>query len=238
MHAGRRYPPHIPAICGVTSSNIPAQLSAVIRQGIAAGEFRPVDPLQFIPSMVALNVFYFSSAPVMRLLTRKDPLSPARVRAAGPQCWTSSPPHCSVPRATQRRTTVSGRKKFFVLLGVVIIGAMVYYLAGVDRSGNLVLIGTVDANQVIVSTQIQGRIQKLLVDEGTQVSQGNLIAVLDPELEAQERAAAATLSSLRSKVRESQYTEQSPTGPPRAMWPTRRRGCSRRGRYWRRRKRC
>src|ERR1700692_4338856 len=52
---------------------------------------------------------------------------------------------------------------------------------------------------------MQGRIAKLLVDEGTQVKQGDLIAVLDPsELEAEERAAAATIDSLKSKVAEAQ----------------------------------
>jgi TetR/AcrR family transcriptional regulator len=81
MHMGRNYPPHIPAIVRRYFKPMAKQLSEVIRRGIAAGEFRPVDPLQFIPSMVALNVFYFSSAPVMRLLTGKDPLTRARVRA-------------------------------------------------------------------------------------------------------------------------------------------------------------
>jgi multidrug resistance efflux pump len=60
---------------------------------------------------------------------------------------------------------------------------------------------------------VQGRIQRLLVDEGTQVKAGDLIAVLDPsELEAEERAAAATIASLRSKVSETQYTERSTKG--------------------------
>ena len=48
------------------------------------------------------------------------------------------------------------------------------------RSSDLVLIGTVDSNQIIVSPQMQGRIAKLLVDEGTQVKQGDLIAVSIP----------------------------------------------------------
>jgi HlyD family secretion protein len=66
---------------------------------------------------------------------------------------------------------------------------------------------------VVVSPQIQGRIQKLLVDEGTQVKAGDLIAVLDPaELEAEERAAAATIGSMRFKVSESHYTQQSTQG--------------------------
>jgi HlyD family secretion protein len=91
--------------------------------------------------------------------------------------------------------------------------SVAYYLVSTDRNKDLVLIGTVDSNQVVVSPQIQGRIQKLLVDEGTQVKAGDLIAILDPsELEAQERAAAATIASLRSKVAETRYTQQSTKG--------------------------
>jgi HlyD family secretion protein len=91
--------------------------------------------------------------------------------------------------------------------------AVIYYFASTPRSSDLLLIGTVDANQVIVSPQVEGRISKLLVEEGTQVKQGELIAVLDPsELEAQERAAAATIDSLRSQVAASQATEQATAG--------------------------
>ncbi|HEX6505074.1 MAG TPA: TetR/AcrR family transcriptional regulator [Terriglobales bacterium] len=54
-------------------------LSEVIRAGIAAGEFRQVDPLQFIPSMVALVVFYFTSAPILKASGGFDPLSPERL---------------------------------------------------------------------------------------------------------------------------------------------------------------
>jgi len=76
-----------------------------------------------------------------------------------------------------------------------------------------VLIGTVDSNQVIVSAQVEGRIQKLLVDEGTPVKAGDLIAVLDPsELQAQEAAASATIASLEHKVTEMQHTEESTSG--------------------------
>ena len=54
-------------------------LSEVIRAGIASGEFRQVDPLQFIPSMVALVVFYFVAAPVLRGAGNFDPLAPERI---------------------------------------------------------------------------------------------------------------------------------------------------------------
>ena len=53
----------------------------VIRAGVGAGEFRPVDPTQFIPSMVALVLFYFTSAPIMKAAAGFDPLSPERVAA-------------------------------------------------------------------------------------------------------------------------------------------------------------
>ncbi|PYX83904.1 MAG: hypothetical protein DMG70_08325 [Acidobacteria bacterium] len=108
---------------------------------------------------------------------------------------------------------MSARSRVFILLGIVTLISLAYYWFSTDHSRDLVLIGTVDSNQVIVSPQIQGRIQKLLVDEGTQVRVGDLIAILDPsELEAQERAAAATIASLRYKVDETQYTERSTKG--------------------------
>ncbi len=105
------------------------------------------------------------------------------------------------------------RNRFFILLGIIFLIALGYYFFSTPSNKDLVLIGTVDSNQVIVSPQIQGRLQKLLVDEGTPVKSGDLIAVIDPaELQAQEAAADATIRSLRSKVSEVQYTEQSTKG--------------------------
>jgi len=57
------------------------RLAAVLRAGQSAGDFRPVDPLQFVPSMIAVIIFHFNSAPVMRVMTGKDPLSPQRLAA-------------------------------------------------------------------------------------------------------------------------------------------------------------
>jgi HlyD family secretion protein len=108
---------------------------------------------------------------------------------------------------------VSVRNKFLIILGVIFTISLTYYLLSTPRSKDLILIGTVDSNQVIVSPQIEGRLAKLLVEEGTQVKQGDLIAVLDPsELEAEERAAAATIDSLKSKVAETQSTMQATQG--------------------------
>lgn len=102
---------------------------------------------------------------------------------------------------------MNARNRFLIILAVILIASMVYYLVSTPRSSDLVLIGTVDSNQIIVSPQMQGRIAKLLVDEGTQVKQGDLIAILDPsELEAEARAAAAMIDSLRSQVSATQAT--------------------------------
>jgi HlyD family secretion protein len=108
---------------------------------------------------------------------------------------------------------MSARNRFVILLSIIFVIAAAYYFFTTDHSRDLVLIGTVDANQVIVSAQVEGRIQKLLVDEGTPVKAGDLIAVLDPsELQAQEAAATATITSLQDKVAEMQHTEKSTTG--------------------------
>ena len=105
---------------------------------------------------------------------------------------------------------MNARNKFLILLGIILVAAAAYYLISTPRSSDLVLIGTVDSNQIIVSPQIQGRIGELLVDEGTQVKQGDLIAILDPsELEAEARAAAAMIDSLRSQVSATQATQRS-----------------------------
>ncbi len=103
---------------------------------------------------------------------------------------------------------MSTRVRFLIIFGIITLGAVIYYFVTTDRSPDLVLIGTVDANQVIVNSQIAGRIQKLLVDEGTEVKVGDPVALLDPtELEAARRAAEATLKSLRSQVQQTRATE-------------------------------
>jgi multidrug resistance efflux pump len=99
-------------------------------------------------------------------------------------------------------------KKFGIFLLIMCALAAVYYFLTTERDKGLVLVGTVDANQVMVSAKIQGRIEKLLVDEGTPVKEGDLIAVLDSaELEAQKRSAENQIASLRSQVTGTRATE-------------------------------
>jgi len=108
---------------------------------------------------------------------------------------------------------MNARNRFFIVLAVIFVGAVGFYYFSTPHGSDLDLIGTVDANQVIVSPQTSGRIQKLLVDEGTQVKQGDLVAILDPsELEAQARAAAAMIDSLRSQVAANRATSAATKG--------------------------
>jgi len=55
------------------------RLGEILRDGIERGEFRKVDPAHFVPSMVAVIVFYFSSAPVMQKIVGFNPLAPQRI---------------------------------------------------------------------------------------------------------------------------------------------------------------
>jgi TetR/AcrR family transcriptional regulator len=71
--------PHLKRIAKQYFQPLFVRLSELIRSGIATGEFRAINPVQFVPSMVALVVFYFISAPVMRNVTGFDPLSPERI---------------------------------------------------------------------------------------------------------------------------------------------------------------
>ncbi len=55
------------------------RVGELMRKGIAEGEFRPVNPAHFVPSMVAMIVFYFSSAPMMQKIVGFNPLAPERI---------------------------------------------------------------------------------------------------------------------------------------------------------------
>jgi multidrug resistance efflux pump len=103
--------------------------------------------------------------------------------------------------------------KFFFFLIILFGIAAGYYFYSTDRTSDTVLIGIVDANQVIVSSKIMGRVEKLYVDEGSKVKAGDLIAEVDSaELEAQKNAAQATIHAYDSQVSSMQATEAQTLG--------------------------
>lgn len=96
---------------------------------------------------------------------------------------------------------MSQRNKFFVVLGVIFLGALAFYFVTSRTSSDLVLIGTVDANQVIVSSRVMGRVERLTVDEGSQVKEGELIAEIDSaEWRAEADAARANIAALEARI--------------------------------------
>jgi TetR/AcrR family transcriptional regulator len=56
------------------------RLVALLQEGVKAGEFKAVNPVDFVPSVVGVIIFYFSAAPLMKTLVKVDPLSEERIR--------------------------------------------------------------------------------------------------------------------------------------------------------------
>lgn len=100
-----------------------------------------------------------------------------------------------------------------MILGLLTVGSLLWYFFTARTSGDLHLIGTVDANEVLVSAKISGRIQSLLVEEGQQVQAGQLIAVIESnDLAAAHAAAQATVASQEQKLNETVETERQTRG--------------------------
>ncbi len=97
--------------------------------------------------------------------------------------------------------------RFFAFLGVVFLIALVVYVTTTPKASEIPLVGVVTGNEVIVSPKIAGRVERLLVEEGSEVKPGQLIAELDRgELQAQVDYYAANIRSLAAKVSQVQNT--------------------------------
>jgi HlyD family secretion protein len=100
-----------------------------------------------------------------------------------------------------------------MILGLLTVGSLIWYFVTARPSGDLHLIGTVDANEIEVSSKIPGRIQTLTVEEGQDVKAGDLIAVIESDdLAAARKAAEATVSSQQAKLNETITTAQQTRG--------------------------
>ncbi len=101
-----------------------------------------------------------------------------------------------------------------ILLLIVAIAAAGLYYFEVTRHRSITLTGIVTTDEVIVASEIQGRIQKLLVQQGDKVTNGQLLAVIQPqELKAalnfytksvQQSAAQVALAGADLEYQESQ----------------------------------
>jgi HlyD family secretion protein len=108
---------------------------------------------------------------------------------------------------------MNARNRVFVILGILTLGSLIYYLVTARPPSDLRLIGTVDANVIEVGSKIPGRIAKLTVQEGDDVTAGELIAVIESnDLAAARDAAEANVATEQQKLNESEETEQQTKG--------------------------
>jgi multidrug resistance efflux pump len=96
------------------------------------------------------------------------------------------------------------KRRAIVLVVLAAAGAGIYWYSN-RPPADLVLTGIVTTNDVVVSPQIVGRIDRLLVNEGDMVTHDQLVAVLEPDELRQERDYySATARGVGSQVEESE----------------------------------
>ena len=96
------------------------------------------------------------------------------------------------------------KRKLRPLLLLILVAGGAYYWWTTSRPVPLVLTSIVTTNDVVISSQIAGRIEQLNVNEGDSVKAGQMIAVLDSgELEQEEAYYSAGAATASSQVAES-----------------------------------
>ncbi len=116
MRAREGQSQHIDKIIKNYIQPIFGRVSELIRKGTAEGEFRPVNPVHFVPSMIAMIVFYFSSAPMMQKITGFNPMTPERIaeRRAAVLDFISAAlffPEAKRPERSRTERNVTSRKE-------------------------------------------------------------------------------------------------------------------------------
>jgi len=95
---------------------------------------------------------------------------------------------------------------FFFLLGLFCVALIIYVLT-TPSTKEIQLTGIITGTDAIASPLVQGRLQKLLVDEGSEVKAGQLIAEIDPtELKAARDSAADNIRALRARLEQANTT--------------------------------
>jgi RND family efflux transporter MFP subunit len=72
-------------------------------------------------------------------------------------------------------------RTIIIIIGIVALGIALVWYATTKRAGAIVLTGIVTTDEVIVSPEIQGRVQQLFVKEGDAVTNGQLLAAIEPQ---------------------------------------------------------
>lgn len=113
MQAGLHASPQVRRIAQECLRPVFMRVGAMLREGMARGEFRSVDPRQFAMSMAAIIVHYFTSAPLAEAITGQDPFSAEMLRQRRAAVldileaalFTNAKNHPRGHRGTQRKTS-------------------------------------------------------------------------------------------------------------------------------------
>src|SRR5689334_4937172 len=73
------------------------------------------------------------------------------------------------------------KRRIPIVLAALAVLGVTAYLISARQPRSIVLTGIVTTDQVIVSSEIQGRLQQLLVAQGDWVTNGQLLAVIQPQ---------------------------------------------------------
>ena len=101
------------------------------------------------------------------------------------------------------------KQAIFVVIGIIIIGLGWFFWrqqANKVPEGFIVAGGRIEGREVNVSSRVQGRILKLMADEGNTVKKGQILAVLDSEqIQAQVASAQENLKTAQLQNEEARY---------------------------------
>jgi TetR/AcrR family transcriptional regulator len=75
MRAGAGHSVHFPKLVENFFRPLLRRVVGTIDEGIQKGQFRRVQPMHFVNSMIAVVVFYFTAVPVIKAVSGRDPLS-------------------------------------------------------------------------------------------------------------------------------------------------------------------
>ena len=97
------------------------------------------------------------------------------------------------------------KKKILVIAAVGILGGIILFYQLWENQGNqrksIPVSGNIEATTVDVSFKIAGKVEKLLIEEGDLVKEGQIIAVLEhKDLLAQKARAQTTLEAAQSRI--------------------------------------
>jgi HlyD family secretion protein len=106
------------------------------------------------------------------------------------------------------------KKKIFVSILILAAIAGGIYYALTRSSREIILTGIVTTDEVVVSPEIQGRLQKLFVKEGDAVTNGELLAVIQPQTQqadvqfyaSSEQQAAASVAQAKADLENARLT--------------------------------